>query len=474
MYIQGKDSRFKNIDFLLVDLFAMLVSFVVAFFIKFGTLDFAFGTVWLKMLVLVIGFDVIVSVMLNPYNEIFKRPYYMEIVRALQLTFFNMIAVTLILYVFKVGATYSRAVYIMTYAFYFVVSVVFKYIWKKLQVSGIIKIHKIKSIPLFVVTELKNVEKVLINVSAGDFDIFDIKGLHFTDDDKNEKYDGIPVVREGFANYVVKNNITDVLIAMNPAEVSQGDYDKLIHNAVNIHVSIEDVIGMQTEHQYVGELGVYSTLNVGTFSFRPSQVAYLAVKRVLEIVFGVVGVVLLLPISLVVKLSYLISGDKAGILFKQDRVGKNGKPISIYKFRTMTINADEMLDEMLKDDKLREEWESNQKFENDPRITKVGRVLRKLSIDEFPQVINVLAGSMSFVGPRPLVEGELEAHDGLKLYQRVKPGMTGWWGCNGRSNMEYRERLELEYYYVKHFSIYLDMLCVFRTIVEVIRGNGAR
>ena len=132
------------------------------------------------------------------------------------------------------------------------------------------------------------------------------------------------------------------------------------------------------------------------------------------------------------------------------------------------------LTNLLKDPKYQKEWDEYQKLSNDPRITKIGRLLRRTSLDEFPQMINVMVGDMSLVGPRPLVSGELESHDGLKLYQRVKPGITGWWGCNGRSNIDYRERLELEYYYVKHCSLYLDLLCIGRTLLAVLRRDGAQ
>ena len=140
----------------------------------------------------------------------------------------------------------------------------------------------------------------------------------------------------------------------------------------------------------------------------------------------------------------------------------------------MVSNADEVLKKMLENPKYKAEWDESQKFNNDPRITKVGRILRKTSIDEFPQFINVLKGDMSLVGPRPLVAGELEKFGGLKLYNKVKPGITGWWGCNGRSNIDYRERLELEYYYVRNCSIYLDLLCIVRTILAVIKKDGAQ
>ena len=184
--------------------------------------------------------------------------------------------------------------------------------------------------------------------------------------------------------------------------------------------------------------------------------------------------ILLAPVTVIVKAVYLLTGDKAPIFYSHIRVGQDGVPIRIWKYRSMVPDADKQLEILLQDENYRKEWEENQKFANDPRITKTGRILRKTSLDELPQMVNILLGDMSLVGPRPLVKGELELHDGLKLYQRVKPGITGWWGCNGRSNIEYRERLELEYYYVKHCSLYLDLLCIFRTMLAVVKKDGAQ
>ena len=175
-----------------------------------------------------------------------------------------------------------------------------------------------------------------------------------------------------------------------------------------------------------------------------------------------------------IKLAYLITGDTAPIIYTHKRIGQFGKPFELYKFRSMVPDADKQLKELLKQEEYRKQWERNQKFDNDPRITSVGRFLRRTSLDEIPQFINMLKGEMSLVGPRPLIEGELEEHHGLTLYNKVKPGITGWWGCNGRSNISYKERLELEYYYVKHCSLYLDALCIFRTIFTVLNRDGAQ
>ena len=161
------------------------------------------------------------------------------------------------------------------------------------------------------------------------------------------------------------------------------------------------------------------------------------------------------------------------IIYKQKRTGKNGMEFEIFKFRTMTPDAEEELKELLKDTDVYNEWKEYHKLKDDPRITPLGLFLRRSSIDEFPQFINVLKGEMSLIGPRPLVPGELKMHNGDLLYETVKPGITGWWACNGRSNMSYSERLEYEYYYVNNMSLFLDFKIFFKTIACILLKVGA-
>lgn len=202
---------------------------------------------------------------------------------------------------------------------------------------------------------------------------------------------------------------------------------------------------------------------------------YFGVKRLFDILIALIGCLFLLPVILIVKISYLLHKDFDSIFFRQKRIGKNGKEFNLYKFRSMVPNADEVLNELLKDPKYKEEWDLNQKFEHDPRITSMGNILRKTSLDELPQFINILIGNMSLIGPRPLVPGELDSHNGNhELYESVRPGISGWWAANGRSATTYERRLELEYYYVQHCSLILDIRCVFRTIKAVIFKTGAK
>ena len=171
----------------------------------------------------------------------------------------------------------------------------------------------------------------------------------------------------------------------------------------------------------------------------------------------------------------MCSGDFAPIFYSHIRIGKNGKKFKLLKFRSMVPNSDEVLKQLLKDKKYKKQWEINHKLDDDPRITKVGNFLRKSSLAELPQLINVLKGEMSMIGPRPLIEGELDSYDGNhKLYESVKPGITGWWGCNGRSATTYEKRLELEYYYAENCSLWLDLKCFFLTIKAVLYKIGAK
>ena len=206
-----------------------------------------------------------------------------------------------------------------------------------------------------------------------------------------------------------------------------------------------------------------------------SKTIYFIIKRIFDIICALIGCVLMIPILIIVKISYMLTGDFNPMIYSHTRIGKNGKEFRLYKFRSMVWNADEVLKELLKDKKYQKEWHKNHKLSNDPRITKIGNIIRKTSLDEMPQFVNVLLGDMSMIGPRPLVKGELDEHNGdHAIYESVRPGITGWWACNGRSATEYKKRLELEYYYCKNCSILLDIKCIFRTIVIVLSRTGAQ
>ena len=453
MHIKGKYSWVKHLDFMLIDVLVLIIAFSISYYLKFGAIYLLYRDSWRALLIFVCLLYIVITLFYNPYSGTLRRSFSEDTSKNFILTIYNLVASCFFFYLLKIGTLFSREMLFVMYAIYFFLGLVVKYIWKKLMGRNR------KQIPLYVVCEKDKEDEVIHNSLAEDSPMYEVIGC------ANE---------DGFISDLLSKNAQEILIAVKPGNIGKETYEQLITNGIGIHMNIESMIGFQTEDQFVTKVGVYKTLTVGAYSFTPSQLIYLGLKRVFDIICGLIGLIVLVPLSLIVKIVNLMSGDTKSIFYTQKRIGLNGKIIRIFKFRSMVPNADEVLEEMLKDEKYRKEWEENQKFENDPRITKIGNFLRKTSLDEVPQLLNVLKGEMSLVGPRPLVEGELEAHDGLKLYNSVKPGITGWWGCNGRSNIDYRERLELEYYYVKHCSLYLDILCIFKTVFAVLKREGSK
>lgn len=199
-------------------------------------------------------------------------------------------------------------------------------------------------------------------------------------------------------------------------------------------------------------------------------------KRIMDILGSLVGILALIPLSIYVYYKNRKEGDKDPIFFTQQRIGKDGKPFKIYKFRTMVPNAEQVLEDLMeKDPAIKKEYLTNKKLENDPRITKAGKMLREKSLDEFPQFINVLRGEMSIVGPRPYLLREKEDMGyAYKSIINCKPGVTGMWQTHGRSDVSFEERLELDDYYYRNWNFWLDVTLLIKTVKLVIHGSGAK
>jgi Undecaprenyl-phosphate galactose phosphotransferase WbaP len=198
------------------------------------------------------------------------------------------------------------------------------------------------------------------------------------------------------------------------------------------------------------------------------------VKSSLDLLLTIVGGLLVSP--LLIAIAVLIKLDSPGPAFYgHRRVGAGGKHFRCWKFRTMHTNAEQLLDEFLQGKKhLRAEWEQTFKLRDDPRVTRIGRFLRKTSLDELPQLWNVVLGEMSLVGPRPIVDAEIPKYGEVyELYRRVRPGISGLWQVSGRSDTTYPERVEMDSYYVRNWSVWLDLLILVRTAKTVLQGRGA-
>ena len=196
-------------------------------------------------------------------------------------------------------------------------------------------------------------------------------------------------------------------------------------------------------------------------------------KRTMDIVGSLAIITLLSPVLLY--LYFSVKKDGGNAIYGHPRIGRNGKTFKCLKFRSMVMNSKEVLDELLRTDpEARAEWEKDFKLKNDPRITKIGAFIRKTSLDELPQLFNVLKGEMSLVGPRPIVAEELDRYqDDVEYYLMAKPGMTGLWQVSGRNDVDYSTRVYFDSWYVKNWSLWNDIAILFKTVNVVLKRDGA-
>ena len=198
------------------------------------------------------------------------------------------------------------------------------------------------------------------------------------------------------------------------------------------------------------------------------------IKRAFDLLFTICGGLCILPFLLVIAVMVAVD-NKGNVIFAHRRIGRDGKEFKCYKFQTMIPNAQEALEKYLAENpEARKEWEESFKLTDDPRVTKLGSILRKTSLDEMPQLWNVIKGDMSLVGPRPIVAKEIERYgEYFREYAMVPPGITGMWQASGRSDTTYEERVEMDTWYVRNWSVWIDLMYLFKTVKIVFTGKGA-
>ncbi|MBN1264377.1 MAG: undecaprenyl-phosphate galactose phosphotransferase WbaP [Anaerolineales bacterium] len=317
----------------------------------------------------------------------------------------------------------------------------------------------------------------LVLSHLNDLAIPPVKTVAIFDDDPDkigtELY-GIPIVGpvSDAAAWARKNHLRQILISIPglPGNKIIPIVESLSQTFFRV-LLIPDLFGISSHDTDSREIGDMLALDVKrNLLLRRSRLA----KRALDLLFSLGFGILVFPIFLLSSLLVLIESGFP-IFYFQQRLGLHGKPFRMIKFRTMVSNADQVLeDEIMRNTALQIEWKENQKLKVDPRLTRVGRLLRRFSLDELPQLWNIIRGEMSLIGPRPIIEEEIERYgERIELYYQVRPGLTGLWQVSGRSALSYEERMRLDMYYVRNWSIWLDLVILFRTIGAVLSGRGA-
>lgn len=280
---------------------------------------------------------------------------------------------------------------------------------------------------------------------------------------------------KNFDEIIRKMNIEEVIIAIpNLTKEELSHVINKLERTVRKIKYVPDLYGLISFSNKINDLDGVLTITASQELLNPLN---LVIKRIFDIALSIVGLILLSPVFLIIAI-LIKKEDKGPVFFKHKRIGKDLKEFEMYKFRTMYPDAEKRLEELLeKDEKIREEWFKHFKLKDDPRITKIGKILRKTSLDELPQLINVLKGDMSLIGPRPVVKKEVELYYGEDIAKEVfsiKPGITGMWQANGRSDVEdYSERIALDLYYLRNWSLELDFIIFLKTIKIVIDKKGA-
>ncbi|AEE16621.1 undecaprenyl-phosphate galactose phosphotransferase WbaP [Treponema brennaborense] len=304
------------------------------------------------------------------------------------------------------------------------------------------------------------------------------KPVLIIDPNKTEDQDmffGIPVMKPSAEiHQIIKNLKITTAILIEKADDSVITDNKLY--SVIMHLYRYTVAIPYNQHirtisssvrDFNGIIGFSTTHNL-------TRKGSLFLKRCMDLLLLLIAAVPTLLITAIIAVAIKISSP-GPVFYGHKRVGKNGKPITTWKFRSMITNSQEVLERILATNpEMRAEWEKDRKFKNDPRVTKIGKLLRNTSLDELPQLWNILCGNMSFIGPRPVTEPELEKYGAnADFILSVKPGLSGMWQISGRSDTGYEERILLDTYYIQNWSIWLDIWIIIKTVWVVLKGKGA-
>lgn len=405
----------------------------------------------------------------QPYNR--RSPFYKNIQNIFQATVYAIVAIIIELYVGRLAASTSRLFVGLLGIFSFLYITSFRYFFKKL-----LEKYNVLQVPVIIIGAGKTSE-ILVQGIAKDAGL-GYKILGFLEDNVVEKgiLQNYPVLGDfKDAERIIKETgVKNVFIAAPGME-----QEKLISLVYKVQplvknlVIIPNLIGIP-----MGGIEVESLFNEKLMLLRVKNNLARPLNRFIKTVFDytltIFGTIAISPILLAVAI-WIYRDSPGPVIFKHTRIGKNGKPFPCYKFRSMCVDAKEKLAELLeKDPEARVEWERDFKLKNDPRITKSGAFLRKTSLDELPQIFNVLRGEMSLVGPRPIIQEELERYgEHVADYLMVKPGITGMWQVSGRSDIDYTERVSLDSWYVRNWSVWIDILLLWRTVKVVASKKGA-
>lgn len=475
--VKSSKNWYKHLDFMILDVFCIIIAFFIAIIIRHGIKDFSQTfDLYQSALLIIILVDLLYAILAEPYKNILKRGYFIEFTAVLKQSFSIFIALIVTMYALKQTYLFSRIVSFLfpfsNLVIAYIVHIVYKVILKKTA-----KRRKPKDYVMLIGTS-SSIERLTDAIMSNDFMSIAITGIMVTDREniRGTEYKGIPIVEEkDMYDFLQKEVVDEVFIDVNvPNKLSYSD--AIIGMGLTVNFGLDEVFGYES-----AEIRKYCGISVASVGINRLSNGQIFAKRCIDILFGIIGSIFTILITIIIgPLIFINSPGK--IFFRQKRVGKNGRLFYIWKYRTMYPDAEKRKEALLEKNEMKGQMF---KMENDPRIigsgpdgTKkgIGYFLRKTSLDEFPQFFNLLKGDMSLVGTRPPTVDEVaeyERHHMSRL--AMKPGITGMWQVSGRSEiMDFEKVVELDNYYIKNFSIGLDFKIIGKTFVVLFNRRGAK
>lgn len=467
MYRKKNYSVLKHMDFLILDFLCVGLCFFTACMIRRDAF-LGMKERYIRMAGILCICFLLIVVFWNAYSGILRRNMMDELRNTCTFVLYLFVALTLYCFMTKTSEDFSRAILLSFLAITIPVVYLERICWKEIVRRKLKK--KGGEVLLFIHAE--DIEQRIDHFTDQAESGVIVTGIVTYEDTPETQYHGIPVVanKDTLRDYVDGHNVECVYIYL--ANTPVHEYvDFLVRRNVLVYRALRNLEKSSFRYS-VSDMNGYKTLCVRE---RELSLGFAFTKRLMDILVSFAALVALSPIMLVTAIAIKLE-DGGPVIYKSKRVGLYGKEFNIYKFRSMKLNADRVED-MLTPEEL-ERYYKEFKLDNDPRITKVGDFIRRHSIDEFPQFFNILKGDMALIGPRPLIQKEVEVNysDNKDLLLSIKPGLTGYWQAYARNNVGYAdgERQKMELYYIENSCWKLDLKIIFRTAKVVLTGDGAQ
>lgn len=462
----------RGIRILLLDMASVIISFFLAGLIRFGELFGPWFNLEYKILFLIILFTYVVLFFVNnKSDDFFRRGFFLESKRVLRLNIMCAFSLATIMYLLKIGTIYARLFFVEL----FVINVFLDYLFR--QYYKIIMLAYIKksgiSSKVMLITTYNKAWEILPNLKEENLSDQVITSIAVLDRDVvGAEIANVPVIAN--ADNLLETIRYEVLDEVFISIASDIDIhlDELIEELITMGIKVKlniDLLGLKIKEKKIEQ---YSQYNVLIFTKKEFDVFKIFIKRIMDICGAVVGLIFTSIITIFLAPAIYIESP-GPIFFCQTRIGKGGRRFKIYKFRSMRLDAEERKKELLEQNEMSG---CMFKITDDPRVTKVGKFIRKTSLDEFPQFYNVLRGDMSLVGTRPPTEDEFLTYISRQRRRlSLRPGLTGLWQVSGRSDIsDFEEVVKLDLEYIDTWSLSLDIKLIIKTIWIVLFGKGAR